>query len=117
MMDEANPPTIGHQAAISVCKNAAGDVVIKQDGHHGPEEDAEIHVVPTNALALAKAILREAGIKAAILPWKDVLIVNGGGQVLRPFPPEDEEIWLAIEEDARTGKFNSKSAMENGTNG
>ena len=109
MTDSIDLPTIPDQAAISVYKNAAGIVVVKQAGQYGPDEDEEIHVDPIFALKLAKAILREARIEVAILPWKDVLIVKSGGEVLRPFPPSDEDFWLTIsEENGRRGAFVKK---------
>ncbi len=110
MTDETAAPTIPDQAAISAYKNAAGIVVLKQAGQYGPEEDEEVHIAPAFALDLAKAILREAGIEAAIMPWKDVLIVNGGGEVLRPFPPSDADFWLTIDDESgRRAAFVKKS--------
>ena len=50
------------QAALAVYLNPLEHVVVRQEGHYGPDEDAFIIVAPHNALALAQAILDAAGI-------------------------------------------------------
>lgn len=49
---------IPHQAATAVYANPHGHVVIRQEGHHGPDEDAWIVIAPANARRVATAILR-----------------------------------------------------------
>lgn len=52
---------ITHQAAIAVYQNSRGDLVIRQEGQYGPDEDQVVIVTPENAAELAKAIIKAAG--------------------------------------------------------
>jgi hypothetical protein len=49
------------QLAIAVYQNNHGEVVIRQEGQFGPDEEVFIVVAPANARAVAEAILREIG--------------------------------------------------------
>jgi hypothetical protein len=60
-----NSVVIPEQMAVAVYTNAHGNVVIRQAGQYGPDEDVWIVVAPCHARALAEAILTEAGLDAA----------------------------------------------------
>lgn len=58
--DVADDVVVPEQAAIAVYTNPKGEVVVRQAGHHGPDEDSWIIVAPDRASAVADAILRAA---------------------------------------------------------
>jgi hypothetical protein len=53
---------VPEQAAIAVYTNPKGNIVIRQAGQYGPDEDQWIVLAPSHARALAEAITREAGL-------------------------------------------------------
>jgi hypothetical protein len=61
----ADDIVVPEQAAVAVYTNPKGDVVIRQAGQYGPDEDHWIVVAPMHAHALAMAILRESGLRDA----------------------------------------------------
>jgi hypothetical protein len=66
---------VHHQPAIAVYRNADGHVVIRQEGHYGPEEDHFVLVRPENAARLVDAIMaivRQLGSSAELaIPPRD----------------------------------------------
>ena len=56
---------VREQAAIAVVADESGNVVIRQAGQYGPEDDMWVVVAPENALALAEAIMRGVGFEPA----------------------------------------------------
>lgn len=54
----ANAVVIPEQAATAVYENPEGNIVIRQAGQYGPDEDAWIVIAPEHAKQLADAILR-----------------------------------------------------------
>lgn len=61
----ADDVVVPEQAAIAVYTNPKGDIVIRQAGQYGPDEDQWIAVAPIHALALAHAIAHAAGLELA----------------------------------------------------
>lgn len=55
---------VREQAAITVYTNARGDIVIRQAGQYGPDEDTCVVVTPENSRKLADAIVRIAGVES-----------------------------------------------------
>lgn len=56
--DVVDDVVIPEQAAIAVFVNPQGDVVIRQAGQYGPDEDMWIIVAPDRAAVLADAIVQ-----------------------------------------------------------
>lgn len=55
---------VREQAAITVYTNPRGDIVIRQSGQYGPDEDVCVVVTPENSRKLADAIVRIAGVES-----------------------------------------------------
>lgn len=64
--EDAEDIIVRHQPAIAIYTNPRGDVVIRQEGHYGPEEDQFVYVSPDNALKVAQKLLDVAGIDVSI---------------------------------------------------
>ncbi|MPZ36764.1 MAG: hypothetical protein GEU95_01660 [Rhizobiales bacterium] len=64
---------VPEQMAIAVYTNPNNEVVIRQSGRYGPDEDQWVVVAPEHALRLAEAIIREAGpIARPDIDWQAV---------------------------------------------
>ena len=58
---------VHQQATIAVYLNPVNHVVVRQEGHYGPDEDMFVCIDPRNALAVAQAILNSAGVAGRLL--------------------------------------------------
>jgi hypothetical protein len=56
---------VRHQPAIAVYLNPHGGVVIRQEGHYGPDEDQCIFITRDNVPTLTHALLEAAGFETA----------------------------------------------------
>jgi hypothetical protein len=54
------------QPAVAVYENPHGEIVIRQEGHYGPEEDQWLYITRYNAPKVAKAILALVGIELSL---------------------------------------------------
>lgn len=63
----AESPVIPEQAAIAVYTNPHGNIVVRQAGQYGPDEDTWIVLAPGHAAALADAIRKAAGLDGPLL--------------------------------------------------
>ncbi len=67
--NEPNSVIVRHQPAIAVYLNDDDEVVIRQQGHYGPDEDQWIYIAKENVQKVVQAILANAGIvDGAIAP-------------------------------------------------
>jgi hypothetical protein len=80
---------IPEQAQIACYNNPKGDIVLRQAGQYGPDEDTWIVLHRSHALTLAKAILDRAGLDMEIVPLTSLLVRNREGVLMRPFPSQD----------------------------
>jgi hypothetical protein len=80
---------IPEQAQIACYNNPKGDIVLRQAGQYGPDEDTWIVLHRSHALILAKAILDRAGLDVEIVPLTSLLVQNRDGVLMRPFPNQD----------------------------
>jgi hypothetical protein len=88
--DASGDIVVPEQAAVAVYNNPCNDVVIRQAGRYGIDEDCFVVIDPSHALTLAKAILDKAGLAdLAIVHVSQLRVQNDGGELLQPFPDRD----------------------------
>jgi hypothetical protein len=59
---DADNIVVRAQPAVAVYLNPHGEVVVRQVGHYGPDEDQFVFVAPENVLRVTKRMLAVAGI-------------------------------------------------------
>lgn len=63
---------LGHQPQTAIYSDPNGDIVIRQQGHYGPDEDSWVYFSPENVVAVLYGI-----IDAADLPYLVIEDING----------------------------------------
>ena len=57
---------VRHQPAIAIYLNPHGELVIRQEGYYGPDEDQFVFVSAANMLNVAEKMLETAGIDMSV---------------------------------------------------
>jgi hypothetical protein len=101
---------VPEQAAIAIYNNPRSDVVIRQAGRYGMDEDHFIVLHPSHALAIAKAVLATAGLADLLIVHKGVFDVmerrSGSSAEASPEHP------AATKRNAKTAAERQRSRRE-----
>ena len=77
---------VHHQPAIAVYVNSRDAVVMRQEGHYGPDEDQCIYVIKDNVPRVVRALLEAAGFETATTYGEP--LPKPGGKATKPKPKD-----------------------------
>jgi hypothetical protein len=72
--EDSDSIVVNHQPAIAVYLNPRNEVVIRQEGHYGPDEDQFVFVTKDNVTKFVQAILEAAGFESATTYGEPLLL-------------------------------------------
>jgi len=72
--EDGDSIVVRHQPAIAVYFSPHGNLVIRQEGHYGPDEDQCICITEDNVPKLVQALLEACGFETATTYGKPLLL-------------------------------------------